>query len=94
MLALHDLYHMLGTFRPLFSRHTPWVLFCVVILGFIGTPYLESISSLCRQQALALGMRLGDRQQFFFVIRHFGFHLDQFVKGYPRKAGHFISSIT
>jgi hypothetical protein len=60
MLAFHYLYHMLGTFRPLFSRHTPWVLFCVVILGFIGTPYLESISSLCRQQALALGMCLGD----------------------------------
>jgi hypothetical protein len=48
MLALPYLYHMLGTFRPLFSRHTPWVLFCVVILGFIGTPHLESISSLCR----------------------------------------------
>ena len=31
MLALHYLYHMLSTFRPLFSRHTPWVLVCVVI---------------------------------------------------------------
>jgi hypothetical protein len=48
MLALHYLYHMLGTFRPLFSRHTPWVLFCVVILGFIGTPHLEGLTSLCR----------------------------------------------
>jgi hypothetical protein len=48
MLALHYLYHMLGTFRPLFSRHTPWVLFCVVILGFIGTPHLEGLSSFCR----------------------------------------------
>lgn len=48
MLALHYLYHMLGTFRPLFSRHTPWVLFCVVVLGFIGTPHLEGLSSLCR----------------------------------------------
>jgi hypothetical protein len=48
MLALNYLYHMLATFRPLFSRHTPWVLFCVVILGFIGTPHLEGLTSLCR----------------------------------------------
>jgi len=48
MLALHYLYHMLATFRPLFSRHTPWLLFCVIILGFIGTPHLEGLTSLCR----------------------------------------------
>lgn len=48
MLALSYLYHMLATFRPLFSRHTPWLLFCVVILGFIGTPHLEGLTSLCR----------------------------------------------
>lgn len=48
MLALHYLYHMLGTFRPRFSRHTPWLLFCVVILGFMGTPHLEGLSSVCR----------------------------------------------
>ena len=46
MLALSYLYHMLATFRPLFSRHTPWLLFCVIILGFIGTPHLEGITSL------------------------------------------------
>jgi hypothetical protein len=39
---------MLGTFRSLFARHTPWVLFCVVSLGFIGTPHVEGLSSLCR----------------------------------------------
>ena len=48
MLALTYLYQMLGTFRHLFSRRTPWVLFCVVILGFIGTPHLEGLTSLCR----------------------------------------------
>jgi hypothetical protein len=48
MLALSYLYHMLAPFRPLFSRHTPWVLFCVVIVGFIGTPHLEGLTSLCR----------------------------------------------
>ena len=48
MLALSYLYQILATFRPLFSRHTPWLLFCVVILGFIGTPHLEGLTSLCR----------------------------------------------
>jgi DDE superfamily endonuclease len=48
MLALSYLYHMLATFRPLFSRHTPWLLFWVIILGFIGTPHLEGLTSLCR----------------------------------------------
>ena len=48
MLALRYLYQMLATFRPLFSRHTPWVLFCVVILGFIGAPHLEGLTSVCR----------------------------------------------
>lgn len=48
MLALTYLYQMLATFRHLFSRHTPWVLFCVVILGFIGTPHLDGLTSLCR----------------------------------------------
>jgi hypothetical protein len=48
MLALTYLYQMLATFRHLFSRHTPWVLFCVVILGFIGTPYIEGLTSMCR----------------------------------------------
>ena len=48
MLALTYLYQMLVTFRHVFSRHTPWVLFCVVILGFIGTPHLEGLTSLCR----------------------------------------------
>ena len=48
MLALRYLYQMLATFRPLFSRHTPWVVFCVVILGFIGTSHMEGLTSLCR----------------------------------------------
>jgi hypothetical protein len=48
MLALHYAYYLLTTFRSLFTRHTPWVLFCVVILGFIGIPHLEGLSSWCR----------------------------------------------
>jgi DDE superfamily endonuclease len=45
MLALHYLYQMLGTFRPLFSRHTSWVLLALVMLGFIGMPHVEGLSS-------------------------------------------------
>ena len=73
MLALNYLYHMLATFRPLFSRHTPWVLFCVVILGFIGTPHLEGLTSLCR----------------FWFMEEADYHrlLHFFHSGYPFKAG-------
>src|SRR4030095_7002405 len=48
MLALHYLYQMLGPFRHLFARHTPWVLFALVILGFIRMPHVEGLSSRCR----------------------------------------------
>jgi hypothetical protein len=48
MLALTYLYQLLATFRHVFSRHTPWVVFCVVILGFIGTPHMQGLTSLCR----------------------------------------------
>jgi len=48
MPALTYLYQMLHTFRYLFARHLPWVTFCVVILGFIGSPHLDAITSLCR----------------------------------------------
>lgn len=48
MPALSYLYEMLSTFRPLFSRHLPWTLFCAVILGFIGSYHVEAIASICR----------------------------------------------
>lgn len=48
MPALSYLYQMLHTFRHLFSRHLPWTLFCVVILGFIGSHHVEAVTSLCR----------------------------------------------
>jgi hypothetical protein len=48
MLALLSLAQMLSTFRPLFTRHLPWTMFCAVILGFIGSPHVEGITSLCR----------------------------------------------
>lgn len=48
MPALSYLYQMLSTFRHLFSRHLPWTLFCMVILGFIGSHHVEAVTSLCR----------------------------------------------
>lgn len=48
MPALSYLYQILSTFRHLFSRHLPWILFCLIILGFIGTHHLDAITSLCR----------------------------------------------
>ena len=48
MPALLYLYQMLHTFRSLFARHLPWVTFCVVILGFIGSYHLEAVTSICR----------------------------------------------
>lgn len=48
MPALTSLYQMLHTFRHLFSRHLPWSTFCLVILGFIGSPHIEAITSICR----------------------------------------------
>ena len=48
MPALLYLYQMLHTFRHLFARHLPWVTFCGVILGFIGSHHLDAITSICR----------------------------------------------
>ncbi len=48
MPALTSLYHMLHTFRSLFARHLPWVTFCVVILGFMGSYHLDAVTSICR----------------------------------------------
>jgi hypothetical protein len=48
MPALCYLYQLLSTFRPLFARHLPWTMFCMVILGFIGSHHVEALTSLCR----------------------------------------------
>jgi DDE superfamily endonuclease len=48
MPALLYLYQMLHTFRHLFARHLPWVTFCGVILGFMGSHHLEALTSICR----------------------------------------------
>lgn len=47
MPALPFLYQLLETFRHLFSRRTPWLLFCLMMIGFIASPHPEGLSSLC-----------------------------------------------
>lgn len=41
-------YHALGSFRSVFSRHRTWVLFVMVVLGFLGATEMIGVSSFCR----------------------------------------------
>lgn len=45
---LQYIYQSLGFFRKAFSRNTTWLIFCLVILGFIGTPEMRGVTSFCR----------------------------------------------
>ena len=38
----------LTSFRPVFSRHRTWLLFCMIILGFIGATEMVGVTSICR----------------------------------------------
>lgn len=42
------IYHALSTFRSVFSRHRAWVVFVMIVLGFLGTTEMLGISSFCR----------------------------------------------
>jgi hypothetical protein len=42
------LYYALGSFRSVFSRHRSWLLFVMVVLGFIGATQIDGVSSWCR----------------------------------------------
>jgi hypothetical protein len=42
------IYQALDSFRDLFSRSTPRLLFCMVVLGFLGSVDIIGISSFCR----------------------------------------------
>jgi hypothetical protein len=39
---------ILQSFRFIFSRTTTWIMFCAVVLGFIGATDMIGISSFCR----------------------------------------------
>lgn len=35
-------------FRGVFSRHSSWLLFCAIVIGFMGAVEMIGITSLCR----------------------------------------------
>lgn len=45
---LEYLYDSLGSFRKVFSRRRTWLLFVLVILGFIGSSEMHGVTSFCR----------------------------------------------
>jgi hypothetical protein len=42
------MYHALDSFHSVFSRHRTWLLFVMVVLGFIGAAHIDGVSSFCR----------------------------------------------
>jgi len=42
------IYHTLSSFRSVFSRHRTWVIFIMIVLGFLGVTEMLGISSFCR----------------------------------------------
>jgi len=49
---LQYIYQTLMFFRKAFSRSFTWLIFCMVILGFIGTHDMGGVTSFCRFWAL------------------------------------------
>ena len=45
---LEYLYNSLVSFRKVFSRHRSWLIFTVIVLGFIGCSEMVGITSFCR----------------------------------------------
>lgn len=45
---LNYIYHALGSFSTIFSRHRTWLIFVTIVLGFMGTSEMIGVSSLCR----------------------------------------------
>jgi hypothetical protein len=45
-------FNALSFFRPVFSRNSPWLLFCMVIISFIGANEMTGVTSFCRFQGL------------------------------------------
>jgi hypothetical protein len=45
---LNYIYQALIHFRKVFSNRSTWLIFCMVILGFIGSREMQGVTSLCR----------------------------------------------
>ncbi len=41
-------FNALSFFRPIFSRNSPWLLFCMVVIGFVGANEMAGVTSICR----------------------------------------------
>ena len=41
-------YKALYSFHSVFSRHSTWLVFCMIIIGFIGTSEMVGVTSFCR----------------------------------------------
>lgn len=45
---LEFVYSSLHSFRPIFPRDKPWLVFCAIVLGFLGGAEMVGITSFCR----------------------------------------------
>ena len=45
---LNDLYHALQYFKSEFSRERSWLLFCAIVLSFLGATEMKGVTSMCR----------------------------------------------
>ncbi len=45
-------FNALSFFRPVFSRNSPWLLFCMIIIGFVGATEMVGVTSFCRHWGL------------------------------------------
>ena len=41
-------FNALSFFRPIFSRNSPWLIFCMVVFGFVGANEMVGVTSICR----------------------------------------------
>jgi hypothetical protein len=66
------IYEALGFFRSVFSRNTPWLVFCMVVLGFIGAREMIGVFSFWRFWGVGKGVYHVLSPFFSFVFLVFG----------------------
>lgn len=69
------LYHALTHFQPAFSRKRPYILFCALILGFLGSTEINGVSSFCRYWLVGTS----DYHSFLRFFRSSAYSLDQLL---------------
>jgi hypothetical protein len=52
---LNYIYQTLMYFRKMFSRSSTWLIFCMVLLGFMGAHEMRGVTSFCRFWSLDTG---------------------------------------